>query len=159
MKRLELTKWLEIIAILAGILGFIFLLFILPSIGLDIIRVNPEYAYMYYPTMFYLIITAIPFYMVLFEAWKIFKEIEKDNSFSLINAKSLFKISRISLVEVLLFFISAILLITQDLLHPSILILIILIMFIAFAVSICSAVLSHLVEKAITIQQENDLTI
>ena len=46
-----------------------------------------------------------------------------------------------------------------NLLHPSILIIILFIIFVAMCISVFTAVLAHLVQKACDLKDENDLTI
>ena len=99
------------------------------------------------------------FYAALFEGWKISNEINKDNSFSKKNIDSLNRIRRYALCECFLYFVGALILLYFNLLHLSILIIILFVIFIAMCISVFTAVLAHLVQKACDLKDENDLTI
>ena len=143
MKQSELAKSLKLFIGLTCIILAICAFVIIPKAGKDIILESPEYSYLYYPFLVFIWITIIPFYAALFEGWKISNEINKDNSFSKKNMDSLNRIRR-------LYF---------NLLHLSILIIILFVIFIAMCISVFAAVLAHLVQKAYDLKNENDLTI
>ena len=86
-------------------------------------------------------------------------EINKDNSFSKKNIDSLNRIRRYALCECFLYFVGALILLYFNLLHLSILIIILFVIFIAMCISVFTAVLAHLVQKACDLKDENDLTI
>ncbi|MCI6736899.1 DUF2975 domain-containing protein [Intestinibacter sp.] len=159
MKQNELARSLKLFISLTCIILAIVALVIVPIFGRDIASEYPEYSYMFYPCLIFIWITAIPFYGALFEGWKISNEINNDNSFSKKNMDSLNKIRRYALSECILYFIGAIILLFLNLLHPSILIIILFIIFVAMCISVFTAVLAHLVQKACDLKDENDLTI
>lgn len=159
MKRIELSKWLRFVIILASLMGVLLCLLIIPSLGKDAVNMNPELSYMYWPCLIFLWITAIPFYIALYKLWLISEEISKDNSFCMENAKGLKDISNLALSECILYLLAAILLFSFKVLHPGILIIILFIIFIGVAIAVASATVSHLVEKASNLKNENDLTI
>ena len=159
MKQLELAKWLQRIIILSAFVG-LFLCFILaPWLGRDTVAMYPELSYMYLPCLIFIWITALPFYIALWKLWLISCEISKDNSFCKENAHSLKLISKLALLECLLYLAAIIFLLILNLLHPSILLMALFIMFVGISMAVASATLSHLVEKASDLKQENDLTI
>lgn len=159
MKQNEFAKWLKFITITTGIIGLFFCFLIVPGLGRHIASANPEFSYMFMPSLMFIWITAIPFYLALWKAWRICCEISKDHSFSEKNAKALKYISRLALVEYILYLFAMVVLLFLNLLHPSILLISLFIIFVGISVGIVSAVLSHLVQKANDIKQENDLTI
>lgn len=159
MKQSELAKSLKLFISLTCIILAICAFVVVPKIGKDISSSAPEYSYLYYPFLIFIWITIIPFYAALFEGWKISNEINKDNSFSKKNMDSLNKIRKYSLSECLLYFIGALILLYFNLLHLSILIIILFVIFIAMCISVFTAVLAHLVQKAYDLKNENDLTI
>ena len=159
MKQNEFAKWLKFIIITKAIIGLFFCFLIVPGLGSDIASANPEFSYMFMPSLMFIWITAIPFYLALWKSWCICCEISQDNSFSEKNAKALKYISRLALVECILYLFAMVVLLFLNLLHPSILLISLFIIFVGISVGIVSAVLSHLVQKANDIKQENDLTI
>lgn len=159
MKQNELAKSLKVFLSLTCIILAIVSLVVVPLIGRDIASDYPEFSYMFYPCLIFIWITMIPFYGSLFEGWKISNEINKDNSFSRKNLNSLNRIRKYALSECILYFLGAIILLFLNLLHPSILIIILFIIFVAMCISVFMAVLAHLVQKACDLKDENDLTI
>ena len=159
MKQSELAKSLKLFIGLTCIILAICAFVIIPKVGKDMALERPEYSYLYYPFLVFIWITIIPFYAALFEGWKISNEINKDNSFSKKNMNSLNRIRRYALSECFLYFVGALILLYFNLLHLSILIIILFVIFIAMCISVFAAVLAHLVQKAYDLKNENDLTI
>lgn len=159
MNQSNLSKWLKFITIIVGIMGVLVFFVILPEIGKDIVLSNPEYAYCYWPWLIFIWLMAIPCYLVLVLFWNICGEIEMDRSFSRKNAKLLSLISRLAIIDIIFCFIGNLVFFFLHMSHPSVVIGFLFIIFAGVTVAIVSAALSHLVEKACTIQEENDLTI
>ena len=159
MKHRELARWLKLLAILSGIV-ILFLAFLLvPNVAKEMALTRTKYAHLQMPFNLFVWVSVIPFMLSLLNAWKIFNQIGQDNSFSKQNAHYLTNISRLSLIELVYYFIGIILLLVFNLLHPPIIIAMAVVIFIAFALSIITAALSHLVNKAAEIKDENDLTV
>ena len=159
MKQKELAKWLKGIVMIAAAVGLIFCFWIVPLLGKDAVSMYPELDYMFFPCLSFIWITAIPFYMALWESWNICGKISKDQSFCEENANSLKRISILSIIECAFYLMAAIILMLFNLLHPSILLIMLFILFVGVSISIFTATLSHLVKKASDLKQENDLTI
>ena len=75
------------------------------------------------------------------------------------NIHRLKRITKLSIVEVLMYFLAAIVLLLVDMVNIQIFIVIFIILFASMFVAVCASVLSHLVSKAVELQNENDLTI
>lgn len=159
MKQLELAKWIKAIIIISAIIGLIICFIIVPVLGKDLLTIHPEFDYMFIPSLIFIWITAIPFYIALWLSWSIAGEISKDRSFSKKNADSLKKISYLAVSESMLYFLAIVALLILKLLHPGILIIALFIIFIGIALAVTTAALSRLVEKARLIEEENELTI
>lgn len=159
MKRKELAKWLKLVIIFAALLGLFLCFVIAPAIGRDFASTYPELGYMFWPCLIFIWITAVPFYFALYKAWMMSKEISKDNSFCFENAKRLKVIGKLALSESILYLVGMVILLTLNLLHPSIFFIIMFIIFVGVSIGIVSFTLSHLVEKASELKKENDLTI
>ncbi|WP_411676803.1 DUF2975 domain-containing protein [Caproicibacter sp.] len=156
---MEFSKWLKGIILFAALLGAALCFLIAPELGKEAVQANPELSYLLFPCMAFLWVTAIPFYLALWKSWQICREIAKDNSFCRKNGKRLRMIGGLALSESLLYFAAAVILLTMKLLHPGILLLILFITFTGTSAAIVCAALSHLVEKACDLKQENDLTV
>lgn len=159
MKQFELAKWLKTLIIISALIGLVLCFVIVPIIGKDAVLMNPDLEYIFYPSLIFIWITGIPFYIALWKSWSIASEIGKDRSFCKENADSLKTISRLALVECVLYFSAIISLLILNLLHPGLLLMALSIIFLGVAVAVAAAALSHLVEKANRLQEENDLTI
>lgn len=159
MKQKELSRWLKAIDLVAGIIGLLLCGLVAPALGRAFVEEYPQLHGWFWPTLLYIWLMAAVVYVCLWHAWKIFTEIGKDNSFSLINAKRLRSVSRLALLEAGLICIGVVVLMLKNLLHPSILFAMLFLLFLAIALSVVCAALSHLVEKAYLLKQENDLTV
>ena len=159
MERKELTKWLKLVIAFAAFLG-LFLCFVLaPLLGREIAFEYPEFSYMFWPCLIFIWITAVPYYLALYKSLLICREIAKDNSFCRENAGRLKDISRLALSECVMYFAGMVVLMILNLLHPSILLMALFIIFVGGSIAVVAAVLSHLVEKACELKEENELTI
>jgi hypothetical protein len=159
MKQLELAKWLRRIVVISAVIGLLLCFVIVPMLGKNLVLMYPEFGHMFFPGLIFIWITAIPLYIALWNLWLICNEISRDNSFCQENATRLKLISRLSILECILYFAAIILLLFLNLLHPSILLVALFIIFVGISIAVASAALSHLVQKACVIKQENDLTI
>ncbi|SHJ81495.1 Protein of unknown function [Clostridium amylolyticum] len=159
MKQIELSKWLKFVIAFAAFIAAILCLLIVPALGKEAVLMNPELDYMFWPCLVFIWVTAIPFYIALYKAWLICQEISKDNSFCIENSKSLKLISKLALLECILYLAAMFILLILNLLHPSIILGVLFIIFVGISIAIASATISHLVENASELKKENDLTI
>ena len=159
MKRSELVGWLKGIIVIASAMGAILCFVIAPFLGNGIALANQEIAYLYWPCLIFVWVTAVPFYVALVESWRICGEVQKGRAFCERNVKRLKQISRLALAECIIYFAALAFLAVSNLLHPAVLLLILVILCIGFAIAVFAAVLSHLTAKAGALQDENDLTI
>ena len=159
MERKELTKWLKIVTVLTGLIGLFLCFVVAPLLGLEMKFMYPEFSYMFWPCLIFIWATGVPFYIALYKGWLICGEFANDNSFSRENVQRLKEISKLALLECILYSAAMIILIVLNLLHPSILLMILFIIFVGISIAVMAATLSHLVEKARELKEENDLTI
>jgi len=159
MKRKELAKWLKLVIAFAAFIGVFLCFVIAPALGHDAVSMYPELDYMYGPCLIFIWVTAVPFYLALYKGLLICHEISADNSFCTENAQRLKEISKMALSECILYLAAMVILFGLNLLHPSILLMMLFIIFVGISIAVVSAALSHLVEKASELKEENDLTI
>ncbi len=160
MKQNSLSKWLKFIIIGIGICGLIIYTFVIPMMGNTISAIGKgEFDHCFWPWLIFIWATGIPCYIALAFAWKIASNIGADQSFSMSNSKLLKWISILAAEDSAFFFIGNIVFLFLNMNHPSIVLFSFLIIFIGIAISIASAVLSHLVMKAAVLQDESNLTI
>lgn len=120
---------------------------------------NVELAYLRYPVLFGMYITTIPFYLGIFHTFKLLSLISKNTAFTEKAYKSLAKINRYTIIEIVLYFIGMIFLALSKALHPGVFILGSVIIFACFIISVFASVLKALLTKVIEIKNENDYTI
>lgn len=159
MKQKELSIVLKFLVSLAAVMGLVLCFWFAPVLGRMMAETEPRLAYLYWPCLIYIWIACIPVYMALFEAWQIFSNIGKNRSFIRENVHRLKKITKLSIAEVLLYFLAAVILLMVDLVSFNVFVAIFIILFASMFVSVCASVLSHLVSKAVELQDESDLTI
>lgn len=159
MTQTSLSNWLK--TIIGGIAacGAVIYAYLIPEFGKDLVSANPEFSYCYDPWLFVIWLSAIPCYFVLYFGWKITTEISKDNSFSMDNSRYLKYISILALADSGYFFLANLVLLILNMNHPAVFLGSLLIEFAGVAVAVAAAALSHLVQKAAKIQEENELTI
>ena len=159
MTQKSLSNWLKGVILEIAVCGLIIYAGLIPLFGKDLAQANPEFAYCYYPWLIVLWISAVPCSLVLYYGWRITVEIAKDNSFSMENAFYLKRISSLAILDSGYFFIANLVLLFLNMNHPGILLASLFVDFAGVVVAVAAAALSHLVQKAAEIQQENELTI
>ena len=159
MKHVELAKWLKLIVVVIGLFGLVFCFWLIPAFGQDQAEAFPEVAYLFWPCLIFVWMSAVLCYIALFFLWKICDEISKDRSFTAKNARYLQIISRLALVESVLCAVGMIVLFLLNALHPSILLFFVLLIVVGFGVAIVAAIFSRLTLKAAELKQDQDLTI
>ena len=159
MTQTSLSNWLK--TIIAGIAacGTVIYAYLIPQFGKDLVYANPEFSHWYAPWLSVIWLSAIPCYFVLYFGWKITTEIGRDNSFSMDNARYLKYISILALADSGYFFLANLALFILNMNHPGVFLGSLFVEFAGVAVAVAAAALSHLVQKAAKLQEENELTI
>lgn len=159
MTQKSLSNWLKITIGGIAACGIIIYACLIPWFGKDLVQANPEFSYCYAPWLCIIWLTAIPCYLALYFGWKITTEISRERSFSMVNSRYLKYISILALADSGYFFLANLALLFLNMNHPAVFLGSLLAEFAGAAVAVASAALSHLVQKAARIQEENELTI
>ncbi len=159
MTQMSLSRWLKVVMGGIAVCGAVVYFYLIPVFGKDLVNMYPEFSNCYMPWLIVIWLTAIPCYLILYFGWKIAVEIGRDHSFSMENAKYLKDISILALSDSGYFFLANLVLLLLNMNHPAIFLGSLLVEFAGVAVTVAAATLSHLVQKAAKIQQENELTI
>ena len=159
MKQKELALWLKVIIIGTAICGIVIYSGIIPHLLGYLVEQNSMLQANVLPWLIVIWISSIPCFTVLILGWLIACNIGKDRSFSKANAKHLKWVSYLALIDAAYYFIINCIFLLIDLSHPFVMGIAVIIVFVGAAISVVAAALSHLVEKASDIQEENDLTI
>lgn len=159
MTQKSLSLWMKLIIILFAVCGVAVFGIIVPFIGSDFAESYPEFSYCFVPWLLFVDLMAVPCYCVLGFAWKIAKSISVERAFSIQNSKRLKNVSILALITSFYFFVGNIVFLLLGMNHFAILILSCICVFIGVSISVASAVLSYLVNKASDLQEQSDLTI
>lgn len=151
----NLTAAGAVVTVMAAALFFV----VFPVYGRKIAVDYPEFSGAYIPVLIYLWVMSLPVWLAIWEYFRICREIGRDNSFSEETAGSLGKISLYAMADTVLLFAGALIMLFVRLMPLALLISSIVICVLGFGISVVAASLSHLVLKAKTIKDENDLTI
>lgn len=158
MKRGNIL-FLKVAIFVIGISILSMCIFFLPWLANQTSEDFPEFSYLHYPILIGLYVTAIPFFFALYQALRILKYIEDGNAFSLSSVKGLVYIKHSASSIILLYVIGSIFLLSQNALHPGIAIIGFIIIFASAVIALFSAVLQVLLQHALDIKAENDLTV
>lgn len=159
MKQSELSKWLRLIVVAAAACCVVLGAVLIPMLGRAEIKAMPELAWLFWPCLIFFWITELVVLAALWQAWRIFTEIGRDNSFCAENARRLRTISRLALTDCGLYTVCAVVLALLGALHDWSVFVFAGIVVFGLAVAAAAAALSHLTFKAAAMKDENDLTI
>lgn len=160
MKQGEISKYLKIVTLGVAVLFLIFILWFLPSV-LNKAMMDRWGSRVFYTACGIIWVTAVPCLMCLYRFWGICVRIGRDQSFCRENAKALKEMSYYMLADSILYtlILAAVCLFSWYRYLEGMIFGIILILFICIALTVLCAALSHLVYKAVTLQEDQDLTI
>ncbi|MFO1445165.1 DUF2975 domain-containing protein [Bacillus sp. Bva_UNVM-123] len=160
MKQVS-TLFLKIAVILIGLPILALCIFLVPEIGNVAAKLLPKFAYIKYLVSILFYASALPFYFALYQAFKLLRYIDENKAFSQISVNALKKIKYcaiiISCLHVLvlpLFYLFA----QQDD-SPGVIFIGLVVPFASMVIAVFAAVLQKLLQEAIDIKSENDLTV
>ena len=159
MEQKNITRWLKAATIEIGLLGLAYF----GGFTLYAFKFKPDYndsiPIYIRQNIFFLWVTALFCYLILFFFWRIINEIGKDNSFSMENVKNFNNMAFCGLLIVIEYIIRIIIWLIKDNLNLVALsyTLLKIIVFIIYII-LCIA-MAKLVHNAYDIKTENDLTI
>ncbi len=159
MEQRKMVKWLKFLVIFVAICGLILCAVVIPVVGRELSGISPELGRYFKPWVTFVWVLAIPCFAALIHAWMIFSNIEKNKAFSMENAKHMEKISYLAGADTIALISGNIVLLILNINHPSVFLVFLMIGIIGIGISVAAAVLSHLIQKAANLQDENDLTI
>ena len=159
MSQLSLSRWLKTIVIVFGIMSAVFIFGFIPYLGIAFSKSFSHFSWAYAFYLGRIWILAVPFYIALACFWRICCNIAADRSFCVENAKMCSRISVCALIDSVLCFLLMLFSGIFHLLRTGYLLASVLLTLGGLAVAVAAALLSHLIEKAVRLQEENELTI
>lgn len=123
--------------------------------------VNPDYAHILYPILIGIYLSAIPFYIALYKAFKLLRYIDKNKAFSQASVEALkhIKYCAITISTFYSIILPFVYLLAEKDDAPGLIIIGMVPIFASMAIAVFSAVLQRLLQDAIDIKSENDLTV
>ena len=155
-------KQIRIFMGVIGTLGLIMLfaaIYLLPQLIDFSINTYPEIAYLARPVGIIVVVSAIPFFVVLIQTFMLSKYILSDAIYTDKPLKALSIISVASIIICFLFLIVLILFLANDYFTPLLAIILFLVIISSFIIGMFSKILHILVKKATILKIDSDLTI
>ncbi|MDZ5472839.1 DUF2975 domain-containing protein [Bacillus sp. 31A1R] len=136
-------------------------IFLVPQIGNFAAELYPELPYLKYLIWIDMYASAIPFYFALYQAFKLLSYIDSNQAFSELSVKALKKIKycAITISSLYVFGLPLLYLIAEKDDAPGIILIGMVIVFASMVIAVFAAVLQRLLQEAINIKSENDLTV
>jgi hypothetical protein len=153
------TLFLKLALIIIGIP--VLVLCIVGLVWLSDNPANPDYDHILYPIVIGMYVSAIPFYMALYQAFKLLNYIDRNLAFAQISVQALSKIKYCAitfsaLYVIILPFVASVAQLDDA---PGLIIVGMLPIFASLVIAVFAAVLQKLLQEAIQIKSENDLTV
>jgi hypothetical protein len=160
MKRIT-TLFLKVAVFFLGVPILALCIFLVPKIGNFAGELYPHIAYMKPLVLIDMYTAAIPFYFALYQAFKLLSYMDKNQAFSELSVKALqnikycaITISTLYLLDMPLYYLMA-----EGVDPPSFISIGWIIVFSSIVIAVFAAVLQRLLQEAIHIKSENELTI
>lgn len=155
------TLFLKLAVILIGIPVLALCIFVVPEMADFAAELYPEHTYLKYLVYLDLYATAIPFYMALYQAFKLLGYIDQNKAFSELCVRVLRTIKRCALAMSGLYAVGLPLfyLIAERDDAPGLILIGMFLVFASLVIAVFAAVLQKLLQEAIEIKSENDLTV
>ena len=153
------TTFLKVSVILIGIIVLSLSMFWLPRLADEAAVIAPDLAYLQYLVLVGLYVTTIPFFFALYQALKLLTFIDNNNAFSNLSVKALKNITYCAMTISVLYVIGGLFLLLQNALHPGIAIMGFTIIFASTIIAVFASTLEKLLNNAIDMKFENDLTV
>jgi hypothetical protein len=154
------TTFLKVITFLAGIAVLALCIFLVPHIGNFAAKLYPNIVLMKYLIFIVMYGAAVPFYFALYQAYNLLRYIDENTAFSELSVKALknIKCCAITISGLYVLGLPLFRLIARKV-DPPIAIMGFIIIFASLVIAVFAAILQRLLQEAINIKSENDLTV
>ncbi len=158
MKQVS-TLFLKIAVFLIGTPVLALCIFGLPWLAKN--PVNPDYAHILYPIVIGMYVSVIPFFVALYQAFKLLSYIDKNQAFSELSVRSLknIKLCAMTISGLYVVILPFVYLVAELDDAPGLIIIGMVPAFASMVIAVFAAVLQKLLQEAIDIKSENDLTV
>ncbi|MBM7567271.1 DUF2975 domain-containing protein [Paenibacillus sacheonensis] len=155
------TLFLKATLILLGIPILALCIFLVPQIADYAVELYPGHGYLRVLIYIDLYASAIPFYLALFQSFRLLSYIDKNVAFSDLSVRSLKNIKSCAIACSIIFVLGMPLfyLFAERDDSPGVIVVGMLLIFASLVIAFFAAVLQRLLQEAIDIKSENDLTV
>lgn len=155
------TLFLKFVVVLMGLPVLALCIFVLPKITEFFAELNPKLDFLQYPFLNGLYVTAIVFFLALYQTLKLLGYIDLSQAFSELAVKALknIKYCAISIGALYVIFMPLIYLMAEVDDAPGMILIGMVIIFGCMVIAVFAAILQKLLKNAIDIKSENDLTV
>ncbi|MBD8028071.1 DUF2975 domain-containing protein [Ureibacillus sp. Re31] len=155
------TLFLKTAVVLMGVPVLLLCIFLVPEIANFAAELYPNHTYLKYLVFLVMYAAAIPYYIALYQAFKLLSYIDKNDAFSQISVEALMKIkySAISISVIYVLGLPLFYLIAERDDAPGVILVGLGLIFAPLVIAVFAAVLQRLLQEAINMKLENDLTV
>jgi len=155
------TLFFKVVIFLMAIPVLAMCIFVLPLIATLAGEINPELPYLEYLFLMAMYVTAIAYFVALYQALRLLSYIDKNIAFSELSVKALKNIKYCAITISVLYVVGLPLIYLMAEIDdaPGIIVLGLVIIFASTVIAVFAAVLQKLLQNAIDIKSENDLTV
>ncbi|MEK5645211.1 MULTISPECIES: DUF2975 domain-containing protein [Paenibacillus] len=160
MKRVS-TLFLKVAVFLIGLPILALCIFVVPGIADFAAELYPDHAYLKYLVFADLYASAIPFYLALYQSFRLLIYIDRNEAFSELSVRALKNIKYCAVAISILYVagLPLLYLIAEADDAPGVILIGLVIIFASMVIAFFAAVLQRLLKEAIDIKSENDLTV
>ncbi|WP_067727408.1 DUF2975 domain-containing protein [Oceanobacillus damuensis] len=153
------TLFLKMAVILIGLPVLALCIFGFPWLANN--PVNPDYAHILYPILIGMYVSVIPFFIALYQAFKLLSFIDRNQAFSDLSVKSLknIKFCAMTISGLYVAMMPFVYLVAELDDAPGLIIIGMVPAFASLVIAVFAAVLQRLLKEAIDIKSENDLIV
>ena len=152
----KLGKSLRLVIIILGVLGLLVYADVIPWSLLTFTQQYPEFSGWFIPWLIFLLVTAVPLYVILAVGIQVSKKIDSDNSFTSENVKSLKGVSLCLIIDAAYFLIGNIILWSLNMNYLGIVAASAILCAFVVCIAVAVKILAVLVEKAVEMREENE---
>lgn len=162
MGKKTMTRLLHGALVVAAVLAAGVFFWALPQYGMYLARVEaPEFAYAYWPCLIWAWAFALPLFIAVAPAWRVITSISRPTgAFCRSNVSALRTVAGLAFADGVIFPLGMLVVAAMGAGSPALTVLVTpAVTFVCLAVGLVLLCLSHLVADAVTLREENDLTI
>ena len=159
MKNKTLIKGFMVLIVITAVVMFVLAWTALPSLANFSADTFTDVAHLAKPVNYYVLLSAIPFFLILYEIFKICNYIIKDEIFSAKPSISLKRISILAYILGVMYIVLTLVFLFNKFMTPLLILILSLVVFASVTVGTFALIMNVLVIKAYKLQEEHDLTV